>query len=80
MSAKDGIMLPLYVLDYDYLKRDDTFIEKLKLKNEDYKECAKNSKFKFRNSELIYAILQFWRENKHWEYVIHFSMNGMDRK
>ena len=80
MSAKDDIMWPLYVLDYDYLKRDDSIIGKLQLKSEDYKECAKNSKFKFRNSELIYAILQFWKENELWEFVIHFSMNGMDRK
>ena len=78
MSAKKDIMWPLYVLDYDYLKRDDTIIEKLKLKSEDYKEYAKNSKFG--NSELLYAILQFWKENEPWEFVIHFSMNGMDRK
>ena len=69
----------VYVFDYDYLSTYGYDIDKLELKNEDYKEKAKESRYRFENIELIFALLQFCREHNFCEFVIHFTMNERNK-
>ena len=52
-------MSAVYVLDYNYLKRDYNLITELELNNEVYLVKYKESEYEDDDLKLAYAILQF---------------------